>query len=199
MAARSIEMSTAGLVKWQAVLTAKKIETTNQLLDKAFSIDSEPTARKALRGEKLDKTTWVAIFQDLTLKRGDFFTDAEWHDWSLENRWEMLLNLAEEASARFGLVFSQQPEQGGVGDVFREERFQTSMPSGTLVLLEIPAGLSSLTTTTDRVAMCGRSSCVSQYMTRGGDLAIGRPTAAAPTDSIAAVSLIPSVKNKSPW
>jgi hypothetical protein len=135
-------MSTAGLIKWQAVLTAKKIGTANQLLAKSLSIDSEPTARKALKGGRLDKKTWESIFQDLDLNRGDFFTDAEWHEWSLETRWEMLLNLAEDASARFGLVFPQQLEHAGFGDLFRQERFQTSIPSGKSVLLEIPAGLS---------------------------------------------------------
>jgi hypothetical protein len=152
-------MSVAGKVKWQEVLRAKGIGSASELMSRIIelapekppvvkgkevktTIDGEPTARKALNGQKIDKTIWELIFRCLKLNGTDFFTSAEWFGYSRDDRWEMLLNLAEDGSDRFGIVLPQKLEHAGFEDMFTSPRIQKTIPSGKSVLLEIPEGYS---------------------------------------------------------
>jgi hypothetical protein len=142
---KSIGMSAAGLIKWQAALTKKRIGTAIQFLANAPSITGEPTARKALKGEKLGKTTWESIFQDLGENRGDFFTDAEWFGRDLlKEQWAKLLELAEDASDRFGLVLPDRLERADLRGAKSKypSKYMTKLRINSKVLLEIPSGLS---------------------------------------------------------
>jgi hypothetical protein len=143
-AARSIEMSDAGKIKWQAILTAKNIGTATQLLARAPSITSEPTARKVLKGEKLDKTTWEAVFHDLDVNRGDFFTDAEWFGQTPANPWELLLALAQDGSERFGLKITNSLQCADFRNALPKNspKYLSKFPIKTKVILEVDAGLS---------------------------------------------------------
>jgi hypothetical protein len=158
-AARAIEMSVAGKVKWQEVLSARGIRTASELMSRIIelapekppvlkgkevktTIESEATARKALSGQKTDKPVWELIFRCLELNGADFFPSAEWFGYSREDRWEMLLNMAEDASDRFGIVLPQKLEHAGFEDMFTSQKIQKTIPTGKSVLLEIPEGLS---------------------------------------------------------
>jgi hypothetical protein len=143
-----LAMRPAGLAEWKITLADLDIKKGTSLWSKVNEdreqpdhLISKPTAKDAFDGET-SQETWEVIFKELDLKWSNYFSEAEWNGWSLETRWGMLLNLAEDASDRFGLVFTQEPEQGGCGDLFEEGKFQRSIPSGKSVLLEIPAGLS---------------------------------------------------------
>jgi hypothetical protein len=141
-AARSIEMSDAGRSKWQAALAAKNIGTATQLLAHALSITSEPTARKALNGEKLDKKTWEAILQDLNLNLGDFFPDAQWFEQIPVNPWEQLLAMATDGSARFGMVIPDSVKCANVRNALKSKnppKYLPKFPIKTQVILEIDA------------------------------------------------------------
>jgi hypothetical protein len=158
-AARAIEMSVAGKVKWQEVLRAKGIGTALELMSRIIelapekptvvkgkkvktTIDAESTASKAINGQKIDKPIWELIFRCLELNGADFFPSAEWFGYSREDRWEMLLNMAEDASDRFGIVLPQKLEHAGFEDMFTSQKIQKTIPTGKSVLLEIPEGLS---------------------------------------------------------
>lgn len=141
-APRAIEMSAAGLTKWQAALTKKNIGTAPELLARLTEITGEPTARKALKGQKIDKESWKSIFKDLDLDGGDFFTDVEWFG---RNPWEMLLDLAEDASDRFGLVSLDGLQQANFRTAIpspKLPRYMTKLPINSEVVLEMPSGLS---------------------------------------------------------
>jgi hypothetical protein len=158
--ARAIEMSVAGKVKWQEVLSVKGIRTATELMSRIIelapktppvvkkgkliktTIDSEATAKKALKGQKTDKPIWELLFRCLELNGADFFPSAEWFGYNREDRWEMLLNMADDASDRFGIVLPQKLEHAGFEDMFTSQKIQKTVPSGKSVLLEIPEGLS---------------------------------------------------------
>ena len=141
-ATKEIEMFSIGKTKWQAALTNLRIVTPKQLQSRVRDIHSESIARKALRGEKLAKTTWASIFAGLKVERRDFFSDAEWLDLDLKTQWEMLWNLATDASDRFGLVLPQELENNGLGaGLVADRKFVKTIVSRTSVLLEIPGGM----------------------------------------------------------
>ncbi|NJR32531.1 MAG: hypothetical protein HC778_06520 [Chamaesiphon sp. CSU_1_12] len=172
-AARAIEMSPAVLSKWQAVLREKRIGTADQLLsliierapteeknaknakyakdkkgkgEKKTTIDGEPTARKAINGQRIDKTSWILIFDYLDLYLGDFFTDAEWFGRDpIEDSWEKLLDLAEDAFDRFGLVFLDPMQEANFRNAIPSRnlpKYLTKLPLNSEVVLEMPSGLS---------------------------------------------------------
>lgn len=140
-AARSIEMSDVGKNMWQAKLTAENIGTAIQLLARAPSIICDPTARKALRGERLDRRTWEGIFRDLNVNRGDYFTQAEWFE---QNPWEQLLAMAADGSTRFGLVLPNPVESANARNALgkNQPKYLPKFPINTKVILKIDAGLS---------------------------------------------------------
>jgi hypothetical protein len=170
-AARSIEMSPAALTKFQAVLREKRIGTAAQLLsliierapteeknvknakyakgekvNKKTTINGEPTARKAINGERIDKTSWILIFDYLDLYLGDFFTDAEWFGRDpIEDSWAKLLDLAEDAFDRFGLVFLDPMQEANFRNAIPSRnlpKYMTKLPLNSEVVLEMPSGLS---------------------------------------------------------
>jgi hypothetical protein len=136
----AIEMSAVSRAKWKAMLTARKIGTAKKLLSRVPEITGEPTARRALNGQKLDKQTWEAIFYGLKLDRADFFTDVQWFDRDLKTQWEMLWDLAQDATDRFGLVLAQTVDNAD-RDGLESAKFATTIESRTSVFIEIPAGL----------------------------------------------------------
>jgi hypothetical protein len=161
-ASRSIAMSPAALKAWQEVLREKGIGTAAQLLSLIIerapteqkvvkgkkvktTIDGEPTARKAINGEKIDKTSWELIFKYLDLDLGDFFTDAEWFGRDpIEDGWVKLLDLAEDASDRFGMVFPDEGEEANIRNAIplpNLPKYMTKLPINSEVMLEIPSGL----------------------------------------------------------
>jgi hypothetical protein len=148
LAAKSIEMSPAARAKWLTMLKTRKINTAKQLLSRVRDLHGEPLARKALKGDRLDRTTWDSIFKGLKVFRDDFFNDIEWFERNLESQWGMLWEMAKDASDRFGVVLPEHiPDSSawdGIGsDSLPErlcQRFEQSIESRTSVLLEIPWG-----------------------------------------------------------
>jgi hypothetical protein len=134
----AIEMSAVGKTKWKAMLTARKIGTAKKLLSRVPEIVGEPTARRAFNGQRLDRVTWESIFDGLKLDRADFFTDVQWFNLDLNSQWEILWNLATDASDRFGLVLAETVESPDLGN----QKFAKTIASRTSVSLEIPGGLS---------------------------------------------------------
>ena len=96
--AAAIEISGVKLVKWKNMLKERKIGTTKKLLSRVPEISGEPVARKALNGQRLDRPTWEAIFKGLKVYRDEFFTDVEWFDRDLTATWELLWDMAADAS-----------------------------------------------------------------------------------------------------
>lgn len=142
-AAREIEMFTAGKTRWQAVLSDLRIVTPKQLRARVRDVNSEPIARRALKGEKLDKMTWESIFAGLKVARSDFFSDAEWFDLDLNSQWQLLWELAEDAVDRFGLVLPPELPNNELGDgLFVAKKFVKTIASRTSVSIEIPGGMS---------------------------------------------------------
>jgi hypothetical protein len=154
-ATNEIEMFSKQKIKWQAVLTNLRISTPKHLIARVRDVNSEPIARKALKGEKLAKTTWASVFAGLKLERKDFFSDAEWLDRDLTTQWQMLWNLAEDASDRFGLVLPPELENNDLNDALPErqrlrehqrlgadKKFVKTIISRTSVLIQIPGGIS---------------------------------------------------------
>jgi hypothetical protein len=139
----SIAMSPVGRAKWQNVLRDRRIGTVKQLLSRVRDISGEPVARKALKGEKLDRQTWESIFGGLKLNRANFFSDVEWYDRDLKTQWGMLWDLAEDGCDRFGLILPENPQNNGLADGLCErEKFLKTIVSRTSVFLEIPGGMS---------------------------------------------------------
>ena len=120
------------------MLTARKIGTAKKLLARVPEISTEPTARRAFNGQKLDRQTWEAIFYRLNLDRANFFTDVQWFDRNLNTQWEMLWKLAKDAGERFGLILAENlPATEGI----QPEKFVQTIVSRTSAFIEIPAGL----------------------------------------------------------
>lgn len=138
--AQAIEISGARLAKWKTMLTVRKIGTTKKLLSRVPELMGEQAARKALNGQRLDRQTWEAIFTGLKLNRVDFFSDVEWFDRNLTTQWEILWNLATDASDRFGLVLPEHVPDSSLWDGVGSDKFQQTIASRTSVLLEIPGG-----------------------------------------------------------
>jgi hypothetical protein len=138
LAAKSIEMSPGAKAKWLKMLKTRKINTAKQILSRVRDLHGEPAARKALNGERLDRTTWDSIFKGLRVFRDDFFNDIEWFDRNLESQWGLLWEMAKDASDRFGIVLPENIPDSSAWDGVGSDKFQQSIESRTSVLLEIP-------------------------------------------------------------
>ncbi len=138
----AVEMSAIGQAKWKAILTARKIGSAKKLLSRVPEIATEPTARRAFNGQRLDRQTWEAIFYVLNLDRANFFTDIQWFDLTITTQWEMLWNLAQGAADRFGLVLAETVTNVSTNDGIEPEKIVQTIASRTSVSIEIPAGLS---------------------------------------------------------
>jgi hypothetical protein len=134
----TIEMSAGSRVKWQAMLTTRKIGTAKKLLTRVPELGGEPTARRAFNGQRLDKDTWAAIFYGLKLDRANFFTDVQWFDRTLQTQWQLLWNLATDADDRFGLVLAA-PD---VDSELDRPKFARTIVARTSVSIDICAGYS---------------------------------------------------------
>jgi hypothetical protein len=132
----TIEMSAGSRVKWQALLTARKIGTAKKLLSRVPDLGGEPTARRAFNGQRLDKDTWAAVFYGLKLDRTDFFTDVQWFDLSLQSQWQLLWDLATDADDRFGLVLAAPDTESELAS----PKFVRTIAARTSVSIEISAG-----------------------------------------------------------
>jgi hypothetical protein len=141
LAAKSIEMSPAAKAKWLTMLKTRKINTAKQLLSRVRDLHGEPLARKALKGDRLDRTTWDSIFKGLKVFRDDFFNDIEWFDRNLESQWGLLWEMAVDASDRFGIVLPEHVPDSSNWDGVGADRFEQSIVARTSVLLEIPWGM----------------------------------------------------------
>jgi hypothetical protein len=133
----AIEMPAASRAKWKAMLTARKIVTAKKLLSRVPALIGEAAARRAYNGQRLDRDTWQAVFDGLKLDRAAFFTDVQWFDRDLKTQWQMLWNLAEDASDRFGLILAEQVEEADL----KQGKFAREIVSRTSVSIEIPWGL----------------------------------------------------------
>jgi hypothetical protein len=122
------------------MLTARKISTTKKLLSRVPEITGEPTARRVLNAQSLDRQTWQAIFYALKLDRADFFTDVQWFALDANSQWELLWDLARD-SDRFGLVLAEPKAATDENDINRS-KFAQTIAIRTSVFIEIPAGLS---------------------------------------------------------
>jgi hypothetical protein len=143
--ARSIEMSAAGKSRWQAALAKLEIGTAGKLADKMMegkvSI-AEPTARKALKGEKIDRKTWESIFTVLELQRKEFFADEEWFDRTLGSEWEKLWDAARDGTQYFGFIHPTNLQHAGMGDdLASDDRgpYLSKVRQQEALLFEIPA------------------------------------------------------------
>ncbi len=148
---KAIAMSPVHLAEWKRVLADCRICTVADLYGSVNGdpeIISRPTLGKAFRGEAIEPKSWERIFQELELDRKIFFTDAEWNKWDAATLWGMLLEQADDASDRFGMILPSDTQCSGFDDMFetedtlKQQRIQRSLPSGKSVLLEIPEGLS---------------------------------------------------------
>jgi hypothetical protein len=135
----AVEMSAASKAKWKAMLTARKISTAKKLISRVPEITGEPTARRVLNAQSLDRQTWQAIFYALKLDRADFFTDVQWFALDANSQWEMLWELAGD-SDRFGLVLAEPSIDSDNNEVARS-KFARTIAIRTSVFIEIPAGL----------------------------------------------------------
>ena len=140
LAAKSIEMSPAAKAKWLTMLKTRKINTAKQILSRVRDLHGEPVARKALKGERLDRMTWDSVFKGLKVFRDDFFNDIEWFDRNLESQWGLIWEMAKDASDRFGIVLPENIPDSSAWDGVGSDKFQESIGSRTSVLLEIPWG-----------------------------------------------------------
>ncbi len=138
----TIEMSAGSRVKWQAMLTTRKIGTAKKLLARVPELGGEPTARRAFNGQKLDKDTWAAIFYGLKLDRANFFTDVQWFDRNLQTQWQLLWNLATDADSRFGLVLAAPAADTDLALSLEGEKFTRTIAARTAVSIDISAGYS---------------------------------------------------------
>ncbi|WP_310427550.1 hypothetical protein [Chamaesiphon sp. VAR_48_metabat_135_sub] len=138
--AQAIEMSAVARAKWLTMLKTRKINTAKQLLSRVRDLHGEPLARKALKGDRLDRMTWDSIFKGLKVYREDFFNDIEWFERDLETQWGMLWGMATDASDRFGIVLPEHIPDSSLWDGVGSDKFQQSIASRTSVLLEIPWG-----------------------------------------------------------
>lgn len=134
----TIEMSAGSRVKWQAMLTTRKIGTAKKLLARVPELGGEPTARRAFNGQRLDKDTWAAIFYGLKLDRANFFTDVQWFDRTLQSQWQRLWNLATDADDRFGLVLAAP----AVDSELDRPKFARTIVARTSGSIDICAGYS---------------------------------------------------------
>ncbi len=121
------------------MLAARKIGTAKKLISRVPEITNEPTARRVLNAQSLDRQTWQAIFYALKLDRADFFTDAQWFALDANSQWEMLWELAGD-SDRFGLVLAEPSTDPSDREVDRS-KFARTVAVRTSVFIEIPAGL----------------------------------------------------------
>jgi hypothetical protein len=137
----AIEMSAASKAKWKAMLAARKIMTAKKLLSRVPEITGEPTARRVLNAQSLDRQTWQAIFYALKIDRADFFTDVQWFALTADSQWEMLWDLASDASDRFGLVLAEPAVAADVDDNLDRGKFVSTIAARTSVSIELPAGL----------------------------------------------------------
>jgi hypothetical protein len=134
----TIEMSAGSRVKWQAMLTTRKIGTAKKLLARVPELRGEPTARRAFNGQRLDKDTWAAVFYGLKLDRANFFTDVQWFDRTLQSQWQLLWNLATDAADRFGLVLAAPAADSELA----RPQFVRTIAARTSVSIDISAGYS---------------------------------------------------------
>jgi hypothetical protein len=140
LAAKPIEMSPAAKAKWLQMLKTRKINTPKQILSRVRDLHGEPLARKALRGDRLDRTTWDSIFKGLKVYRDEFFNDIEWFDRNLASQWGLLWDMAKDASDRFGVVLPEHIPDSSEWDGVGSDQFPRSIASRTSVLIEIPWG-----------------------------------------------------------
>ena len=136
----AIEMSAAAKAKWQAMLSTRKIGSAKKLLSRVPELTNEPTARRALNGQSLDRQTWQAVFNGLKLDRVNFFTDVQWFALTANSQWEMLWELARD-SDRFGLVLAE-PVVNAADEEAEPAKFVQTIAVRTSVFIELPAGLS---------------------------------------------------------
>jgi hypothetical protein len=137
----AIEMSAAGKAKWKAMLNARKIGTAKKLLSRVPELMGEPTARRAFNAQSLDRLTWQAIFYALKLDRADFFTDVQWFALDANSQWELLWELATDASDRFGLVLAEPVPNSELAEGGSRSKFVQNIATRTSVSIEMPAGL----------------------------------------------------------
>ena len=137
----AIEMSAAAQTKWKAMLTVRKIGSAKKLLSRVPELTGEPTARRALNGQSLDRQTWQAVFDGLKLDRANFFTDVQWFALTANSQWEILWELAQD-SDRFGLVLAEPVENIDADPRLERSKFVQTIAIRTSVFIEIPAGLS---------------------------------------------------------
>ena len=136
----AIEMSAAAKAKWQAMLSVRKIGSAKKLLSRVPELTNEPTARRALNGQSLDRQTWQAVFSGIKLDRANFFTDVQWFALTANSQWETLWELAQD-SDRFGLVLAE-PVVNPTDEEADRSKFVKTIAIRTSVFIEIPAGLS---------------------------------------------------------
>jgi hypothetical protein len=141
---KAIEMSKNGLAEWQAALHDLKIDSYKDLTDAVYAVGDEiapQTAKKAFRGEGIERPQWIKVFKALDLRRETFFSEYEWENFSSLDLWKKLWDVAEDANDRFGLVLPQRPQEGNIRDALIPQKYATIFPDGTNVFIEIPAGL----------------------------------------------------------
>jgi hypothetical protein len=146
-----LTMSPPGLAQWKIALADLGIGNGSDLWrevngnrEQQDHVISQPTARDAFDG-KASKNKWEIIFRELDLKWSDFFTEAAWNGWNRETLWGMLLNLSEDASDRFGMVFPDEGEEANIRNAIPLPnllKYMTKLPINSEVMLEIPSGLS---------------------------------------------------------
>jgi hypothetical protein len=129
-------MSAGTRVKWQAMLTTRKIGTAKKLLSRVPDLRGEPTARRAFNGQRLDRDTWAAVFYGLKLDRANFFTDVQWFDRTIQSQWQFLWNLATDADNRFGLVLAAP----SVASEIDRPPFVRTIAARTSVSIDISTG-----------------------------------------------------------
>jgi hypothetical protein len=115
---KAIAMSAKSKVAWKEALEEYKIFSGAALcraVNGEGKFIANPTAKAAFDGEPIEPKTWEKIMYELDLNWRDYFTKAEWYQWDLKTQWGMLLDLAVDASDRFGLVPPPEAKRSNSG------------------------------------------------------------------------------------
>jgi hypothetical protein len=149
---KAITMSESGLQQWKFHLNKKKIFNIQVLINNVYDVEvsiqkeakelAPATAKLAFEGKGISKLSWQRIFTALELNWKQFFSEYEWNKLTSDGIWQCLLDIADDAHDRFGLVLAPKFQESGIRDALpKNHRYKTILSQGTNVFVEFPADL----------------------------------------------------------
>jgi hypothetical protein len=99
------------------------------------------TAKLAFEGKGISQSSWVRILTALGLGWEQFFSQYQWKKLTSTDIWKQLLDVAEDARDRFGLVLAPRLQESSLRDALpnNPHKYQTVLSKGQCVLVEFPA------------------------------------------------------------